>query len=203
VQRQPVSGAQGPLTNEKFVEALFSDEAVKRKRNTEAIEVGPNQLVAGRVVSYSPARTLPLAEVRAAVREKLVVTRAAELARKDGETRLAAWKSNPAQVTGPAIVVARDAAQDVAPKVLDAALRADPTALPMQVGVDLGADGYAALNVKRIVSRTAPDDAAARQARTQVAQLAASAENQAYYEMLKERYKVRINVPRPGATALQ
>ena len=203
VQRQPADGAQGPLANAKFIEALFADEAVKRKRNTEAIETGPNQLVSGRVVSYSPARTLPLAEVRASVREKLVATRAAELARKDGEARLAAWKSNPAQVTGAAIVVARDAAQDLAPKVLDAALRADPTALPVQVGVDLGADGYTVLNIKRIVSRAAPDDAAARQARTQVAQLAASAENQAYYEMLKERYKVRINVPRPEATPLQ
>ncbi|MCB2005224.1 MAG: SurA N-terminal domain-containing protein [Burkholderiaceae bacterium] len=203
VHRQPADGVQGPLAHAKFIEALFGDEAIKRKRNTEAIETGPNQLVSGRVVSYSPARTLPLAEVRASVREKLVATRAAELARKDGEARLAAWKKDPAQVTGTAIVVARDAAQDLAPKVLDAALRADPTALPVQVGVDLGADGYTVLNVKRIVSRAAPDDAAARQARTQVAQLAASAENQAYYEMLKERYKVRINVPRPTATTLQ
>ncbi len=203
VQRQPADGVQGPLAHAKFIEALFGDEAVKRKRNTEAIEVGPNQLVSGRVVSYSPARTLPLAEVRASVRDKLVATRSAELARKDGEARLAAWKSNPAQVTGAAIVVARDAAQDVAPQVLDAALRADPTALPVQVGVDLGTEGYTVLNVKRIVSRSAPDDAAARQARTQVAQLAASAENQAYYEMLKERYKVRINVPRPTATPVQ
>lgn len=203
VRRQPADGVQGPLANAKFIEALFGDEAIKRKRNTEAIETGPNQLVSGRVVSYSPARTLPLAEVRASVREKLVATRAAELARKDGEARLATWKKEPAQVTGTAIVVARDAAQDLAPKVLDAALRADPTALPVQVGVDLGADGYTVLNVKRIVSRVAPDDAAARQARTQVAQLAASAENQAYYEMLKERYKARINVPRPTATSLQ
>jgi peptidyl-prolyl cis-trans isomerase D len=146
---------------------------------------------------------LPLAEVRASVREKFVVSRAAELARKDGEARLANWKADPAQISDKAIVVSRDQAQDLAPKVLDAALRADPTALPAQVGVDLGADGYAVLNVKRIVSRTATDDAAAQQARTQVAQLWTSAENQAYYEMLKERYKVRINVPRPDAPALQ
>lgn len=203
VQRSAAANAQGVLANDKFLAALFGDDAVKRKRNTEAVEVGPNRLASGRVVSYAPARTLPLAEVRASVREKLVASRAAELARKDGEARLATWKANPAQIGENAIVVSRDQAQELAPKILDAALRADPTALPAQVGVDLGADGYAVLNVKRIVSRAAPDDAAANQARTQVAQLWASAENQAYYEMLKERYKVRINVPRPDVTAQQ
>jgi peptidyl-prolyl cis-trans isomerase D len=203
VQRNPASGVQGPLGNPKFLEVLFGDEAVKRKRNTEAVETGSNQVTSGRVVSYAPARTLPLTEVRASVRDKLIASRASELARKDGEARLAQWKGNPAQVTAPAVVVSRDQPQGIATKVLDAVLRADPTSLPLQVGVDLGAEGYAVLNVKRIVSRTAPDDAAARQAQTQIAQLWATAENQAYYETLKERFKVRINVPRPGIVAAQ
>lgn len=203
VLRTPTKDAQGPLANEKFLSTLFGDDAIKNKRNTEAIEVGPNQLVSGRVGSYAPARTLPLAEVKASVRDKLIATRAAELARKDGEARLAKWKSDPKQIgSTPAVIVARDQPQGIAPKVLDAALRADPTALPLQVGVDLGADGYTVLNVKRIVSHTAPDDAAAKQARTQVAQLWTAAENRAYYDMLKERYKVRINVPRPDMQAL-
>ncbi len=68
--------------------------------------------------------------------------------------------------------------------------------------IERHADGYAVVNIKRIVSHAAPDDAAAKQARTQVAQLWATAENQAFYEMLKDRYKVRINVPRPDTLAL-
>jgi len=203
VPRTPPVGAQGALANAKFIGALFGDDAIKSKRNTEAVEIGSNQLVSGRVVSYAAARTLPLTEVRASVREKFVASRAAELARKDGEARLAAWKSQPTQAQSTAtIVVSRVQPQGVAPKVLDAVLRADPTALPAQVGVDLGADGYAVINVKRIVSRTAPDDDSASQARTQVAQLWTAAENQAYYTMLKERYKVRFHVPQPDALAL-
>ncbi len=201
--RTPAQGASGPLANAKFLAALFSDDAVQKKRNTEAIEVGPNQLVSGRVVSYSPARTLPLTEVHAAVREKLVATRAAEMARKDGEARLASWKANPAQAaSAKTVTVSRDQPQGLAPKVLEAALRADPTKLPAQIGVDLGAQGYAVLNVTRIVSRTAPDDATAKQARTQFGQVWASAENQAYYAMLKDRYKVTISVPRPSAVSV-
>lgn len=203
VVRVPAKDAKGPLGNAKFLSALFADDAVKNKRNTEAIEVGPNQLASGRVVSHAPARTLPLDEVKSSVREKLVATLAAELARKDGEARLAQWKSQPGQFAStPAIVVSRDQPQGSVPKVLEAALRADPTALPAQVGVDLGADGYAVVNIKRIVSHAAPDDAAAKQARAQVAQLWTTAENQAFYEMLKDRYKVRINVPRPDTLAL-
>jgi peptidyl-prolyl cis-trans isomerase D len=200
VQRSPVAGAQGALGNSKFLGALFGDEAIRNKRNTEAIEIGPNQLASGRVVSYAPARTLPIADVRVSVREKLIAQRAAALARKEGEARLAAWKAKPAMADSvTAISLSRDQAQGVAPKVLEAALRVDPTTLPAQVGVDLGADGYAVLNVKRIVSRTAPNDEAGKQSQTQYAQLWASAEYTAYYDMLKERFKTRINVPRPTA----
>lgn len=200
VGRTPVASASGPLANEKFLAALFGDDAIQKKRNTEAVEFGSSQMVSGRVVSYAPARTLPLAEVRASVREKLVASQAAELARKAGEAQLAAWKADPSKAASlPAVVVSRDQPQGTATKVLEAALRADPLKLPAQSGVDLGADGYAVVNVKRIVSRTAPSDDAARQAQQQYAQIWAAAENQAYYEMLKDRYKARILVPQPSA----
>jgi peptidyl-prolyl cis-trans isomerase D len=90
----------------------------------------------------------------------------------------------------------------VAAKVLDAALRADPLKLPAQAGVDLGADGYAVVNVKRIVSRTAPNGDAAKQAQQQYTQIWAAAENQAYYELLKDRYKARILISQPAANVV-
>jgi hypothetical protein len=65
-------------------------------------------------------------------------------------------------------VVSREQAQTVHPLVLKAALQADPQPLPALVGVDLGAQGYAVVKVNRIVSRTAPDAAAAKQAREQL-----------------------------------
>ena len=193
--RNAPAGATGVLANAKFLGALFGDDAVQKKRNTEAVETGPNQLVSGRVASYAPARTLPFADVHAAVREKLVAARAAELARKDGQARLAAWKASAPDAAAAAnTVVSRDQPQGLAQKVLEAALRADPSALPSVTGIDLGDQGYAVLKVNRVVSRAAPDEATTKQARTQYAQVWAAAENQAYYGILKERYKARINV---------
>jgi peptidyl-prolyl cis-trans isomerase D len=43
---------------------VFSVDALQNKRNTEAIEAGPNQLVSARVVNYRPAHVRALAEVR-------------------------------------------------------------------------------------------------------------------------------------------
>ena len=57
-------GATGPLANPKFLNALFSPDAVERKRNTEAVEFGPNQLVSGRVTQHTPAHTRPFEEVK-------------------------------------------------------------------------------------------------------------------------------------------
>ncbi len=189
LSRIPAAGATGILANAKFLNALFGDDAIQKKRNTETVETGPNQLVAGRVAVYTPARTLPFAEVRTAVRDKLVVVRSGELARKEGQVRLAAWQANPADAAAaPAAVVSRDQPQGLAAKVLDVALRADPAVLPSVTGVDLGDQGYAVVKVNRIVSRSAPDQAAAQQARAQYAQVWAAAENQAYYGILIVRF---------------
>ena len=197
--RAPAAAAAGVLGNAKFLDPLFSAEATQKKRNTQAVETAPNQLVAGRVVLYAPARTLPFAEVRAAVRDGLTAVRAAELARKEGAARLAAWKANPAEATVPALIVSRDQTQSLPPKVIESALRTDPTVLPLVAGVDLGEQGYAVVKVNKVVSRSAPDEAATKQARSQYAQVWANAENTAYYGLLKDRFKVKMPLPLPVA----
>jgi peptidyl-prolyl cis-trans isomerase D len=68
VKRTPGPGLSGPLASPKFLDALFAPDTIRNKRNTDAVETGPNQLVSGRIVRYSPAHTLPLAEVKDRVR---------------------------------------------------------------------------------------------------------------------------------------
>ena len=205
VTRTVVPGAVGPLANPKFLEALFSSDSLQNKRNTEAVEVGPSQLVAGRVVEYTAAKTLPFDEVLARVRELYVAQKAAELSRKEGETKLAAWKASPTSAAGlgTALQVSREQNQNLPRSVIDAALQA-PTdnALPAWVGVDLGNDGYAVVKVNRVIPRTAPDAQRAQQERQQYLQWWATAEGQAYYEFLKRRFKVDIKAPRPSSNPL-
>lgn len=205
VQRKPGPGATGVLANPKFLATVFSADAVEKKRNTEAVEVGPSQLAAARILDYTAAHTLPLAEVRVQVRERLVAVRAAELARKEGAQRLAEWKANPATATLllPVQTVSRDQAQNVAPPVLEAVLRADAAALPTFIGVDLGAPGYVVARVNKVQARPAPAADVARQEREQLAQAWAMAETQAYGKLLQQRFKTEIKVPQPSAPVTQ
>src|SRR5438874_1144521 len=81
------------LGNPKFVQALFSPESIQTKRNTEAIEVAPNVLIAGRIVEYKPAAPRPLAEVADDIRRQLMRKAASELAQKAGTEKLALLQS--------------------------------------------------------------------------------------------------------------
>jgi peptidyl-prolyl cis-trans isomerase D len=199
VTRMPAPGATGPLANARFLEALFAPDAVDRKRNTEALDLGGNQLVSGRVTQHTPARALPLAEVKDRVRERLQQQRGADMARKEGAEKLAAWKAKPATAAmPPAVVVSREQAQQLPVEALKAALSADTANLPALVGVDLGAQGYAVLKVLKVLPRQAPPAAQAQQELAQYTQGWTSAESLAYYNILKERFKADIKVNRPA-----
>ncbi|MBG9387325.1 SurA N-terminal domain-containing protein [Caenimonas aquaedulcis] len=198
VRRTPTPGATGALSNAKFLAALFSPDSLEKKHNTESIEVAPSTLVSGRVVQYSPARTVAFAEVKDQVRERVVAARSAELAKKDGMEKLAAWKANPASATlPPAVTVSRQDMQKQPAPLVDAAMRADPTALPALSGVDLGENGYAIVKVNKVLPREAPPANKAAQERAQFAQALGTAENAVYYNVLKERLKVQMKVPKP------
>ena len=198
VTREPAPGAQGPLANKRFLEALFSADSLENKRNTDAVELAPSTLVAGRVLSYSPAHTQSMDEVGEKLKQLYVVHQSAELAKQDAKAKMAEWKAKPEAAQLPAAVeVGRDQAKDLPREVLDAALRAPTNALPAWEGVDLGNAGYAVIKINRIAERPAQDAQVIEQQKSQFTQWASMAEVMAYYEQLKKDFKVQIKVPRP------
>ena len=201
VRRQPLPGASGPLVSSKLLDAVFGNDAVKNKRNTDAVETGPNQLTSARVVQHQPARTLPLAEVREAVRQRLVATQAEALARKDGEARLAQLKADPASgtLTGPA-VVSRAQPADLSRNALEAVLAADATKLPAVVGIALPGEGYLVARIDKLMPRDIqPEQNQALKG--EYAQAWARAEAEAYYRALSTRYKATKQVDPVAAAA--
>jgi peptidyl-prolyl cis-trans isomerase D len=201
LQRTALPGANGVLASPKLLAAIFSSDSLEKKRNTEAVEIAPNQLAAARITEYTAARTKALAEVRAIVKERLVIAQAAELAKKEGAEKLAAWKSIAPANLGVALTVSREGNPTVPTPVLNAVLQADTAVLPAWVGVDLGTQGYAVVRVSRVLPRTPPEPAIAEQERKQYAQWVATAENQAYYKLLTQRFKVQIKAPKPDQVA--
>ena len=196
--RTPVPGAQGVLSNPKMLQAIFSEDAVSKRRNTAAVEVAPNTLVSARIVTHRPATVRPFDEVKAEARQGLTQTKAADLAKAEGMARLAAWQSEPAQATlGEAMIVSRDQAPTLPQAVMDAALRADPSKLPALLGVDLGVQGYAVVRVNKILPRPEASAQQAEQTRSQFARLWSQAESQAYLASLKSKFKVEMVAQKP------
>jgi len=202
ITRTSQPGAMGALANPKFLNAMFSPDAIEKKRNTEAVEVASNQLISGRITQYTPARTRPLLEVKELVRQRWLAVRGAEEARKEGIAKLAAWKAAPASATlQETLVVSRDQTQKLPPKVVEAALRTDASALPVFAGVDLGTQGYAIVKVVKVLPRDPALEATAKQERLQYAQWWTSAESLAFYNVLKERFKTEMKVAKPVRAA--
>lgn len=205
VKRTPAPGALGALANPKFLDALFGTDALRNKRNTEAIEVAPSTLASGRVVKYEAAHALPLADVKAQVRDRLVVVQAAALAHKLGEARLAELRAAPTTaMTETAVTVSRANARDLPAKLVDAVLKAPIATLPAFLGVDLGDQGYAVAKIDKVLGRD-PVTADAARAQSQYAQAWGDAESQAYYNALKTRFKVEIKpraIPAASTEAL-
>ena len=194
--REVVAGSTA-VNNPKLLAAIFSQDSIEKKRNTEAVELGPNQLAAARITHYSPARTLPFDEVKARVHEQVVALQSAERARSEGLAKLAEWKANPAAAKLPAaIVVSRETKQTLPSALVEAALRASTQVLPAWVGVTLGANGYAVVKVEKVLPRDVANASALARERDQYAQWWASAEGLAYYKLIKEKFKAEIKVAR-------
>jgi peptidyl-prolyl cis-trans isomerase D len=189
VKRTPAAGATGALASPKFLDALFGADALRNKRNTEAIEIGANQLASARIVQYSPAHQRPFAEVKAAVREKVAAEQAAALARKDGETRLAELRKAPDTVlAAPAQTISRAQTRELPRELIDATLRAPADKLPAYVGVELPGQGYAVVKLVKVLGRD-PAAADAVRVQSQYAQAWGDAESQAYYAALRSRLR--------------
>ena len=189
VQRVPAPDAKGPLASAKLLEAVFGNDAIKNKRNTDAVEVAPNQLASARIVQHQPAHTQALTEVRDRVLSKLQLQQASAMARSDGEKRLAQLRSEaPGELPSHA-TVSRNRPEGLDRKVLEAVLRADAGKLPVSLGFDLEAQGYVVVRVDKVLAPEQPAEQAEAM-RAQFAQVLAQAESLAYYQALKSRFKV-------------
>lgn len=194
-QPNPAVAPNVPFNSQKFLTVLFSDDVVKNKRNTEAVEVAPNTLIAGRVVEHKPASKRPFEEVKAGIRERVIQEEAAKLARQAGEAKLAALKAKDDPVGfGAAQVVSRSKREGITGVVLDAVMKADVTKLPAHTGVEVPQQGYAVYRITKVTQPAA--DPARRQAEAQqIAGIVAQQEAAAYVEALKHKAKVKLLKP--------
>jgi len=147
------------LSSPKLQAEIFSDDAIKAKRNTSAIEVQPNTLVAAHVVEYKPAQLRPLEQVRVDIERRLQREEAMKLAKADGDAKLEALKAGKdVDVKWPApLGVNRQKPGGLAPSVIEKAFRVDAKKLPAYVGAESPV-GYSLVKVTKVIDVTAITD---------------------------------------------
>ena len=191
----PMAGP-APYNNAKFLTALFSNDSISGKRNTEAVETAPSTLVSGRIIDFKPATKRPLAEVDAQIRQRVTMEEAAKLAAKAGAEKLAAFKkSGDATGFGAAKLVSRSKAEGINGVAMQAIMKADTSKLPAYVGVDVPGMGYGVYRIGK-VQQPAEQNVEQRKAEAeQIGTLIAQQELYEYVELLKQKAKVKILKP--------
>ncbi len=195
VLRQPSGKEAGIWSNQRLLEALFDAANRSKGRNTEAIEVGPNQLVSARLVKYYPAAQPPFDQVQAQVKERWVQRESVRLARQDAESKMALWQKTPAMSQlPPAVSLSRRSAQGQPGQLLEAVLRVPESQLPAWRVVDIAPEGLALVKINKVLPLTvSPAEESA--ARASVARAISKAEAEAYLKALERHYKLDIKVP--------
>jgi peptidyl-prolyl cis-trans isomerase D len=182
--------------NDKLMDMAFSDEVLKEKRNSEAVEVSPNNLVAVRVVEYKPEAPRSFDEVKAGIEGALKLEQAIKMATENGEATLAKLKANNAEKSLewiPSVVVDRKNAQGLTNGVMNQVFKINTDKLPAYAGFLDENKAYVIVKVINVTNQLADDEDAKDTAISEY-QAALSAEYiSAYAASLKSKEDIKVN----------
>ena len=188
-------GAKFFQGNTKIMAAAFSAEAVKEKRNTEAVEVAPNNLASVRVVEYKAAAPRTFDEVKGGIEALLKLEAAMKLASAQGEANLK--KLNAGQEADlewiPAVTVGRKNAEGLSDAVMNQVFKVNTSKLPAYAGFVDENKAYVIVQVSG-VKNTLKDDVEAKNNAEMEYQAAVAAEYMtAHGKSLKSKTKVVVD----------
>lgn len=198
IQQSPwISRTGGQVSfpiNDKMLQAVFSEDVLKNKRNTEAIEVAPNTLVSARVLEHKPAATRPFESVQDEIAKKLARQQAGEIALKQGKEKLEKLRqgqdagvqwSNPQQVS-------RQRPQGLTEAAMRQIFKADVTRLPVYIGVETPQGGYTLFRVSKVLEASNIDDAKRAAFARQLRQFVGQEEFDAFVAGIRKKSEVKI-----------
>jgi len=185
--------------NPKFVQALFAPESIAGKRNTEAIEIAPTTLIAGRILDYQPAAPRPFDDVKDEIRRQLTRRAATELAQQAGRAKLALLEQGKTEKEAsiafdkPQLVSRNQPKPGVSPEALAKVFQANPDQLPAYVGAVNERGGFSLYKVTKVVKPSEADTTRLDAASARLSEQLGRELLNAYLATLKARADVKIN----------
>jgi len=192
----PRGSENAPLLNhEKVLSALFKDEAIKERRNIEAVEVAPTLLLAARVTDHQPAKERVLADVRAEIVQRLTQEKAVKMTQSEGESTLGELtKGKDAGLAWSAPqMLNREQTKDIPSEAAQAVFSADTSKLPAYVGQTLPDGRYVLFRISRVVEASSMDATQRKSLGRQVEQMAGTQSASAAVASQKQKADVKIN----------
>lgn len=181
------------LNNARLLAALFADDSIKNRRNTEAVETGPSVLVSARVLDHKPASQRPFDEVKGDIAKRLAQQEALALARRQGAERLDQLNKGDASAVrfGATKLVSRDEPQDLGPEALSKIFGSDASKLPLYAGME-SKNGYVIYRVSRVVD-VQPDETRQRSVQSELGRVGGTQEFRSFLDGLRADANVEIN----------
>ena len=188
--------ASGEPWTAKMLQAIFNDEVVKNKRNTAAIEVATNTLVAARILEYKPASVRAFSEVQEMIRQKLLQRQALELAVKQGKTMLEQLQggSKAALSWGDAQSVTRETHGSLDAGLVRQIFQANAAKLPQFVGAEVG-QGFMLVRIDEVKEGEAISDEKRLRYMQKLRQLTGEELSRAYLSDAKQQATIKVNLP--------
>jgi peptidyl-prolyl cis-trans isomerase D len=181
--------------SDKLMTLVFTNEVLKDKRNTEAVEVSNNTLVSARVVDYKPSAPRSFDEVKGGIEDLLKIEKATKLAIDKGTSSLAELKDGKAagglDWIAP-VTVDRKNAQGLTDLTMSNVFKIDTTKLPAYAGIADSKKGYLLIKVTAVQNKLA-DDEAKKAALLDLRTAIASEYSSAYIGALKANKKILVN----------
>jgi len=181
------------LQNPKIQAALFANESLQNRRNTEAVDVGSGTVVSARIVEHKPAAVKSFDEVRKQAEDAARLEEAGRLALADGESVLKKLKAGEAvSANWAATRELKRSSPDLSADSRRAIFSAPNEKLPSYVGTTRGSN-YSVYRIEKVdvpvVTDKAPEllNITKRQA-----MIGGQEDLRAYVEAIRKRQGVQI-----------
>jgi len=189
--------AAGELWTAKMQQAIFSSEVTKNKRNTAAVEVAPNILVAARVLEYKPTAVRAFAEVRGVIQQKLQRQQALERATEQGTAILAQLQNGgkPKMSWSPVQTITRSQHGSLDAGLVKKIFQAHSEKFPLYVGVEVPQTGYMLARIEAVKDGDSTVEEKRTRYAQQLRQLTGEEIFRAYMADARKNADIEMNIP--------
>lgn len=199
----PGVGKDHPLANPKVVQSLYGDEALKNKRNIEAVQTSPGVFVSARVVMLHPAQVLPYSEVATEVKRQVSQRAAEKLAIAAANEKFAALEKDPKNTAGFAspVWISRNKPGNLIGPSLDEVMSVSADKFPAVLTVSNPGVGTTIYRVDQVRQPSSSDAKVHKAQAQQIQALAAQSEFAGFMSYWRDGAGVKvINPLKPAST---